>query len=313
MVMNIHKQKKITCFLFFIIVSLQAVAQEAVRLKSIKKEIGKADKLLATEFAATKLIPAEILIMRQYECHDSPGFYSPEKMSADSFYISAYEVTNKQYRQFLEYVQDSILRKLMGYVKQGADGDEYNDLTKKFDMTQISKRMEKIDICPITPIDYFSSPLVITSNGSTHMRLWSFVYAYKAEKKRIVVPVIPDTASWKLGAAWYLKKPVVMDDFWRPSINNFPITGINVNQAKAYCHWKTQQLKNALGNSSNFDIIFSLPTKPQWEAAAVSGLLPDNNRQCLLENGNQSNTNTKNGINEAIGFRYVVSFKRKTE
>lgn len=307
------KQRTIACFLLCFIISMQALAQDGVDLRSIKKEIGKTDKMLATEFAAIKLIPAEIL-MRQYECHDSSGFYSSEKNSADSFYISQYEVTNMQYRQFLEYIQDSIVRKLMGYVKQDADGNEYNDLTKKFDITQYYKRMEKIDICPITPMDYFSfTPLFITSNGVTHMRLRSFIYSYKVEKKRIEVPVIPDTAYWKLGAARYLKKPVVMDDFWLPSINNFPVTGINVNQAKAFCHWKTKQLKNALGNNSTFDIIFSLPTKSQWEAAAVSGLLPDKSSQCLLENENQSYTNTKNGITELNGLRYIISFKRKAE
>jgi hypothetical protein len=153
------------------------------------------------------------------------------------------------------------------------------------------------------------TPLFIISNGITHMRLRSFFYSYKVGKKWIEVPVIPDTASWKLRASYLLKKTVTMGDFWHPSINNFSVTGINLNQARAYCHWKTKQLKNALGNNSKFDIIFSLPTKPQWEAAAVSGLLPDNNTQCLMENGNQTNTNT----NEVIGFRYVVSFKRKAE
>jgi hypothetical protein len=139
-----HKQKIIPCFFFFTILSLQAFAQDGVDLRSIIKQINKTNKLLATEFSSLKLIPAEILINRQFECRDSLDFYSPEKITADSFYIAAYEVTNMQYRQFLEYIQDSIVRKLMGFVKQGADGDEYIDYAKKFDITQANLLMEKV-------------------------------------------------------------------------------------------------------------------------------------------------------------------------
>jgi len=309
--MNIYKQKNITCFLFFIIVSLQTVAQEAVNLKSIKKEIGKPDKLLATEFAATKLIPAEILIMRQFECRDSLGFYSPEKISTDSFYISAYEVTNMQYRQFLEYVQDSIVRKLIGYVKEDKDGNECLDLSKKIDIKKIRKHIEFTGHGPFTP-------MFTDTNGIILFKPRYLVYTYRSGEKRIQISVMPGMEGLMGVHPYSYKEPGFNNYLYHHAFDNYPVTGVIFLQAKAYCHWKTQQLKNALGNSSKFDIIFSLPTKPQWEAAAVSGLLPDNNstlnnRQCLLENENQGNTNTKNGINEAIGFRYVVSFKRKAE
>ena len=43
------------------------------------------------------------------------------------FWMDATEITNNEYRQFVFWVRDSVAARKMGYVKAGADGNEYVD------------------------------------------------------------------------------------------------------------------------------------------------------------------------------------------
>ncbi len=264
-----YKYKNIAGFSLLLIVSLQALSQSNIDLKSLKKEINKTDKLLATEFAAIKFIPTRTFIMQEYEGHDSLSFYSTEKITTFGFYISPYEVTNKQYRQFLDYVQDSIMRKLMGYVKPDKDGNEYNDMTKKMELRRVIKFLEKVDICPIIPFTGRWEPLYIDTNGI--IRLRNIFYGYRSEKKFISIPVMPYIESWKKDYPLTYNEPMLSNYFYHPAFDDYPVTGINFLQAQVYCRWKTEQLKNALGSNAEYDVTVCLPTASQWEAAAVIG------------------------------------------
>ena len=53
-----------------------------------------------------------------------------QQVSISGFWMDATEITNNEYRQFTNWVRDSIAGKLMGYVTQGADGNEYLDWKK---------------------------------------------------------------------------------------------------------------------------------------------------------------------------------------
>src|SRR5215203_1875045 len=48
-------------------------------------------------------------------------------VSISGFWMDATEITNNEYRQFVYWVRDSIAAKKLGYVKAGADGNEYVD------------------------------------------------------------------------------------------------------------------------------------------------------------------------------------------
>src|SRR3954471_17018115 len=50
--------------------------------------------------------------------------------SISGFWMDATEVTNNMYRFFTKWVSDSIVAKKLGYVKSGADGNEYIDWVK---------------------------------------------------------------------------------------------------------------------------------------------------------------------------------------
>src|SRR6476620_5293005 len=75
-----------------------------------------------------------------------------KSVSISGFWMDATEITNNEYRQFTNWVRDSIAAKLMGYIKQGQDGEEYVDWTKAKTIKWGDKAtMEKIEPMIVTP------------------------------------------------------------------------------------------------------------------------------------------------------------------
>jgi sulfatase modifying factor 1 len=252
---------------FFSFLSLPVFSQQAADLKSIKNKINKTNKVLAAEFAAIKLIPAKTFFLQEHEGHDSLSFYTAEKDTVDSFYISPYEVTNKQYKEFIYYVQDSILRHLMGFEKEAKDGSTYIDWKKKIDMKEAIMQLENATHDPERKI--------AMNNTGIILKPASLSYAYKTGGRSIRIPVMPDVDDWKKDYPYSYNEPMFTDRFYNPAFDNYPVTGVSFYQAQAYCQWKSQQLKKALAYKGEFDITIALPTLYQWEAAAVTGYIPD--------------------------------------
>src|ERR1700730_11460753 len=75
-----------------------------------------------------------------------------KQVSISGFWMDATEITNNEYRQFTNSVRDSIAGKLLGYVKQGSDGNAYLDMKKVSTIKWTDKAtMEKIDAMIVTP------------------------------------------------------------------------------------------------------------------------------------------------------------------
>ncbi|MEO7120985.1 MAG: SUMF1/EgtB/PvdO family nonheme iron enzyme, partial [Ginsengibacter sp.] len=75
-----------------------------------------------------------------------------KQVSISGFWMDATEITNNEYRQFTNWVRDSISGTLMGYVKQGTDGNQYLDWKKIATIKWNDKAtMEKIDAIIVTP------------------------------------------------------------------------------------------------------------------------------------------------------------------
>ncbi|MGC4101236.1 SUMF1/EgtB/PvdO family nonheme iron enzyme [Ferruginibacter sp.] len=300
-----NKQRTINCLFFFLLLisSLPALSQGLFNLRSIEKTISKTNKALAEEFAAIKFVAGKTIMLQEYEGYDSLSFYFPEKISVDSFYISQFEVTNKQYRDFIDYVQDSIVRHLSGYEKQTAEGDVYIDWSKKVDIKQADFPPDRIDH---------------TIPGKPRLLPKYLVYSYKDENKKAKqVAVMPDVDAWIKDYPYTYNEPVLVDRFIHPAFNNYPVTGINYYQAVAYCNWKTLQIQKAMGNDTDIEVVVALPTLYQWEAAATTGYVPVNdtaldNRRIIGINGHRRflnkpvKANRKNGIDYDCNFSTIV-------
>ena len=228
-----------------------------------------------------------------------------KSVSISGFWMDATEITNNEYRQFTNWVRDSIAAKLMGYIKQGRDGEEYVDWKKASTIKWGDKAtMEKIDQIILTPDNRIKGRKEIDASKIVYQ---SEVFDYKASandrlgkprKDFIVktpVKVYPDTLCWVRDFAYSYNEPMAKRYFSHPAFGNYPVVGVNWKQATAFCEWRTEYLNSYLESKKRSpESDFRLPTEAQWEYAARGGRSQSpfpwggyylrNKKGCLLAN-----------------------------
>jgi uncharacterized protein (TIGR02145 family) len=204
------------------------------------------------------------------------------------FYVSDHEVTNGEYREFVNWVRDSIARtkifkrtyldeklKWVKYVN-------YDSGKKDNDGKYYVLNWEKI-------LDY-SNPILVRILSDMYLphesfykrreidvRLLTFDY-YDEEGYKNRINVYPDTLAYtnemNLGSHSYIE-----NYFWLEEYKNFPVVGITFEQAKAYCIWRTMMYHYEAGRTSKKDydpsLKFRLPNEEEWERAAMNYFILD--------------------------------------
>lgn len=206
-----------------------------------------------------------------------------KQVSISGFWMDATEITNNEYRQFTNWVRDSIAAKLMGFIKAGSDGVEYVDWKKAKTIKWGDKAtLEKIDAMIFTPDNRLFGRKEIDPAKIVYQ---SEILDYKAaasnrdpsrpRKDFIVkksIPVYPDSLVWVRDFAYSYNEPMAKRYFNHPAFGNYPVVGVNWNQATAFCEWRTQYLNSFLESKKKSpESDFRLPTEAQWEYAARGG------------------------------------------
>jgi sulfatase modifying factor 1 len=206
-----------------------------------------------------------------------------KSVSISGFWMDATEVTNNEYRQFTNWVRDSIGAKLMNYVKQGQDGNEYVDWTKAKTIKWGDKAtIEKIDAIIVTPDNRIFGKKEL---DATKIVYQSEVFDYKAAAQnrdvtiprsafiiKQKIPVYPDSLCWVRDFAYSYNEPMAKKYFNHPAYGNYPVVGVSWKQATAFCEWRTHYLNSFLeGKKKSPETDFRLPTEAQWEYAARGG------------------------------------------
>jgi formylglycine-generating enzyme len=206
-----------------------------------------------------------------------------KQVSISGFWMDATEITNNEYRQFTNWVRDSIAAKLMGYVKQGSDGNEYVDWKKASTIKWGDKStIEKIDAMIVTADNRIFGKKELDAKKIV---FHSEIFDYKAaavnrdtniQRKEFIVkqdiPVFPDTLCWIRDYAYSYNEPMSKQYYSHPAYGNYPVVGVTWKQATAFAEWRTHYLaafnesKKRAGQSD-----FRLPTEAQWEYAARGG------------------------------------------
>ena len=244
-------------------------------------------------------------------------------VTVPSFYMDETEITNSEYRQFVFWVRDSVIRQSLAEAaelagttdgggrrnrsignfafKNAADDDNltpFQEFSKHYDpmKQQINWDVEIIwneaeypDADYVYVMDEFYLSNDQSYNGQRMKDVTKFKYSFKtmdidaaARSKgdrtsfieNYEVEVYPDTTVWIKDFHYSYNEPMHNDYFNHTAYDNYPVVGVNWNQARAFCDWRTQYLNNYRRSKKNLALAndFRLPSEAEWEYAARGGL-----------------------------------------
>jgi gliding motility-associated lipoprotein GldK len=228
-----------------------------------------------------------------------------KQVSINGFWMDATEITNNEYRQFVNWVRDSTAATLMQYGKE-VDGKFQIDWKKTATIKWGDKAtIEKIDQLILTPENrIFGKKEIDPTKLVYHSETFDLKEAAKKSNEGKVrsqfivkkdVKVYPDTLVWIRDFSYSYNEPMTKRYFSHPAFGNYPVVGVNWNQATVFCEWRTLYLNSYLDKAKMAnESPFRLPTESEWEYAARGGrsqsMFPwgnyylRNKKGCLLAN-----------------------------
>ncbi len=207
-------------------------------------------------------------------------------VTIDPFWMDETEITNNEYRQFVFWVRDSIMRRMLGeqlddyIISEDAYGnpieppainwetkidfrdEEVNEILSDLYLTQQERFYNKKEIDTRKLMyEYFWIDLKQAAKKANRYNFETkkyegFVFNNDGDKIEIkdrstfvirdVVNVYPDTLCWIADFTYAFNEPYTTMYFWHPSYDNYPVVGVSWKQATAFCIWRTQLLNDAL-------------------------------------------------------------------
>jgi sulfatase modifying factor 1 len=207
-------------------------------------------------------------------------------VTVDPFWMDETEITNNEYRQFIHWVRDSIMRRMLGdaiddyvitddafgnpieppainwEVKIDFTDEEINEILNDLYLPDNERFFNKKEIDTRKLMyEYYWIDLKQAAKKSNRYNFETkqyegFILNNDGERIEIrdrssfvirdVISVYPDTLCWIADFTYSYNEPYTTMYFWHPSYDNYPIVGITWEQASAFCIWRTQLLNSAL-------------------------------------------------------------------
>lgn len=228
----------------------------------------------------------------------------PRSVSIQGFFMDDTEITNNEYRQFIEWVRDSLAHTLLDHVQETSDGKTILDWEQDIDwedetLTELfyqgndkfeGKTEINADKFTVEYQDYNWLGAAHNNgdwqNANKQAKRNSFFFKKK-------VKVYPDTLVWIRDFSYSYNEPMTRNYFWHPAFDDYPVVGVNWHMARAFCWWRTKLWNQYRGNEVNTED-FRLPTEYEWEYASRGGhdqapypwggYYTRNSKGCLLAN-----------------------------
>jgi gliding motility-associated lipoprotein GldK len=221
----------------------------------------------------------------------------PKAVSIQGFYMDDTEITNNEYRQFVQWVKDSIAHVILGDLYEDDYGNEKIDW--EFEIDWSDELLDEL---------YFQGDMAFAGARELDVRKLNYKYEWidwqKAATNRNIprsqlinreeVNIYPDTLCWIRDFSYSANEPYARNYFSHPAFDDYPVVGVNWNQAQAFCNWRTGMWNTFKGDDQPNTESFRLPTEAEWEYAARGGhdMAPfpwgayyiRNSKGCLLAN-----------------------------
>ncbi|MBN1159153.1 MAG: SUMF1/EgtB/PvdO family nonheme iron enzyme [Bacteroidales bacterium] len=212
-------------------------------------------------------------------------------VTTGAFWMDETEITNNEYRQFVFWVRDSIMRRMLG--EQLDDflitEDEYGNLIDPPAInweTRIDMRDEEINEILsdlyLNQQERFFYKKEIDTRKLNYEYWWidlkqaasksnrynyetgeyeGYIVNSQGEQVEIMdrssfvirdmVNVYPDTLVWIADFTYSFNEPYTTSYFWHPSYDNYPVVGVTWKQANAFCIWRSMYLNASLRSTGH--------------------------------------------------------------
>ena len=203
-------------------------------------------------------------------------------VQVNGFYMDITEISNQEYRQFTNWVRDSIALTILGNFKDLPNGTQILDWSKHINWKD-PELQDQLAAMYTQPDQ--------SGWGIKQINANTLCYSYKTfdfqsasmhshdpgynEQKYVTElhPCIyPDTTVWMRQYAYSFNEPIAQQYFWFQGFNRYPVVGVNWYQCKAFCNWRTFLWKNEREKAKLYtESRFRLPSEQEWEWAARGG------------------------------------------
>lgn len=196
------------------------------------------------------------------------AFIPPLQQFLTPFYFRKHEVTNGEYREFYEWVRDSIAHLLIGenHVMDEGKPSQRTNWDAKIDYED-DENMEILEEMYLPENQRFFRRREIDT------RKMNYEYWLDTDSGKVhdIVNVYPDTTKWIDDYYYSYNEPMTNHYFWHPAYAEHPVVGVSYRQARAYLHWKTKRHNAELvKNQVFYRVSYQLPTEAQWDMVATS-------------------------------------------
>jgi gliding motility-associated lipoprotein GldK len=230
-------------------------------------------------------------------------------ITVDAFWMDQTEITNFEYRQFVNYVKDSTMRRLLSeqfeeFVVENELADEELQPRLNWKARIDNRNEEQRDA--LNAMNYTAEESLLGRREVDVRRLtyeYAWVDVFQAAKTRYdyaqqrymgtVVNVngeveevknrgsfiardrtlvYPDTLCWIRDFIYSYNDPFATRYFWHPAYNNYPVVGVTWKQANAFCRWRSDIMGSSHNKYAKGGHNYRLPSEVEWEYASRGGL-----------------------------------------
>ncbi|MGB3548554.1 MAG: SUMF1/EgtB/PvdO family nonheme iron enzyme, partial [Saprospiraceae bacterium] len=164
-------------------------------------------------------------------------------ISISGFYMDETEITNNEYRQFIDWVRDSIAHDLLGHFVVSDDGEESIDWD--YDLDYSDPALEDMYY---QGDDRFAGRKEFDVSQFRYTYQWYDWKAAAADRgnsprnsfiQEKEISIYPDTLVWVRDFAYSYNEPMARAYFRHPAYDDYPVVGVDWHMANAFNYWRT--------------------------------------------------------------------------